>query len=85
MRKDVAIELLGGAVCEAARSIGVSSQAVSQWPDPISRTTEDRVLAALTRRYLGEAQLIAIARAAIAASKRPQPQPVPRMKVLSRN
>lgn len=52
MRKDHAIRLLGAGPAEAARAIGVSVQAISQWPDPLPARIEDRVLAALARKHL---------------------------------
>ena len=54
MRKHEAIELLGGTVSTAADAIGVSYQAVNQWPDELPSRIEDRVLAALARRHLPE-------------------------------
>jgi len=53
MDKSRAIELLGGSVASAADAVGVSVQAVSQWPDPLPQRIEDRVLAALARKHLG--------------------------------
>lgn len=50
MRKDKAIELLGGTTATAADAIGISYQAVDKWPDELPRRIEDRVLAALYRR-----------------------------------
>ena len=52
MKKDRAITLLGGTVAEAARAVGVSSSAISQWPEELPRRIEDRVLAVLARRHL---------------------------------
>ena len=49
MDKDEAIRLLGGSVAEAARAIGVTHQAVWQWPDPLPERIADRVQAALWR------------------------------------
>ncbi len=53
MRKDKAIELLGGTTATAAEAIGISYQAVDKWPDELPRRIEDRVLAALYRRTHG--------------------------------
>jgi hypothetical protein len=39
-----------GSVRATADAVGVSSQAVSQWPDPLPPRIEDRVVAALARR-----------------------------------
>ena len=52
MNKAKAIELLGGTVASAAEAIGVTVQAVSQWPDPLPDRIADRVLAALARKHL---------------------------------
>ena len=49
MDKIKAIELLGGSVSEAAKAIGVSYQAVRNWPEKLPNRIEDRVLAALVR------------------------------------
>lgn len=50
MKKTEAIELLGGSVTAAAAAIGVSYQAVNQWPEELPARIEDRVLAALARQ-----------------------------------
>jgi hypothetical protein len=49
MTKQEAIELLGGSVGAACKAVGISSSAVSQWPDVLSDQTTDRVIAALVR------------------------------------
>lgn len=49
MLKTQAIELLGGSVADAARLIGVTSQAINQWGDVLSAKQADRVQAALWR------------------------------------
>lgn len=49
MKKTHAIELLGGSVGAAAKSIGINSQAISQWPDTLPPRLADRVIAALAR------------------------------------
>nr|CCA86099.1 hypothetical protein RALSY_40305 [Ralstonia syzygii R24] len=36
----------------AAKAIGVTTQALSQWPQSLPRRLEDRVVAAATRKYL---------------------------------
>ena len=46
------MRLLGGKPATAAKFIGVSVQAVNQWPDVLPRRIEDRVLAVLARKYL---------------------------------
>lgn len=50
MKKSEAISLLGGSVSKAAKAIGINPQAVSQWPDELSRAIEDRVIAAVARQ-----------------------------------
>lgn len=49
MTRAQAIALLGGTQGAAARRIGVSQQAVSQWPRVLSPKLRDRVQAALWR------------------------------------
>ena len=70
MKKGEAVALLGGTVTKASRAVGVTSQAVTQWPDELGPTIRDRVLAALVRRYMGEGALLAVARAAREAEDR---------------
>lgn len=50
MLKQTAIELLGGTPSALARAVGVSLQAVQQWPDELPPRLSDRVQAALYRR-----------------------------------
>ena len=45
MLKTQAIELLGGTATAAADAIGISPQAVSQWPDELPPRIADRVYA----------------------------------------
>lgn len=52
MRKDKAIELLGGTVSAAAQAIGISYQAVEKWPDELPDRISDRVVAAVARKHL---------------------------------
>ncbi len=52
MLKTKAIELLGGTPAAAAREVGVTTQAISQWPDELPDRIADRVLAALARKHL---------------------------------
>jgi hypothetical protein len=52
MNKSDAIRLLGGTNSAAAKAIGISSSAVSQWPDVLPPPIEDRVIAAIARRHL---------------------------------
>lgn len=49
MQKATAIEQLGGSVAAAAKAIGVSYQAVNQWPELLPPRIVDRVQAALWR------------------------------------
>jgi hypothetical protein len=48
MRKDSAVDFFGG-VAETAQAIGISSQAVSDWPDELPPRIADRVIAAAVR------------------------------------
>lgn len=52
MQKQKAIELLGGTVAKAAEAIGVTSQAISLWPDVLPPRLADRVVAAVARKHL---------------------------------
>ncbi len=52
MLKTKAIELLGGTPAAASVAIGVTVQAISQWPDELPSRISDRVLAALARKHL---------------------------------
>lgn len=49
MKKQQAIELLGGNVTAAAKAVGVTYQAVDKWPDILSDRIRDRVEAAAMR------------------------------------
>lgn len=49
MTKDQAIQILGGTPSAAAKAIGITSQAVSDWPDVLSQRITDRVEIALIR------------------------------------
>ena len=49
MNKAEAIQQLGGSIPAAAKAIGVSYQAVNQWPDVLPARIVDRVQAALWR------------------------------------
>jgi hypothetical protein len=60
MRKFTAIQLLGGSAPAAAKTLGVSTQAVHKWPDPLPLRISDRVLGAYSRIHLPDvAQLAA--------------------------
>lgn len=50
MLKTQAIELLGGTAKSAAAAIGVTSQAISGWPEQLTPALRDRVQAALYRQ-----------------------------------
>ena len=50
MRKDQAIELLGGTVTTAAAALEVTYQAVNKWPTELPSRISDRVIAALVRQ-----------------------------------
>ena len=52
MEKSKATELLGGTTSDAAKAIGISPQAYSQWPDQLPKRLADRVVAAIARRHL---------------------------------
>lgn len=49
MKKAEAIAQLGGSIAAAAKAVGVSYQAVNQWPQSLPRRISDRVQAALWR------------------------------------
>lgn len=51
MNKAQAIQQLGGSIPAAAKAIGVSYQAVNQWPDVLPARIVDRVQAALWRMH----------------------------------
>ena len=53
MQKSKAIELLGGNTTAAAKAIGISYQAVNQWPDILPPRIADRVAAAVARSKTG--------------------------------
>ena len=50
MNKIRAIEMLGGTVAEAAKTLGVSYQAVDKWPEELPQRIADRVLGAHVRK-----------------------------------
>lgn len=50
MEKQKAIELLGGSVAAVAEAIGISYQAVADWPEVLPDRIADRVQAALYRQ-----------------------------------
>lgn len=56
MLKQEALKLLGGTASAAARAIGVTPQAVNDWPDALPPRIADRVQAALWRQSQSEPQ-----------------------------
>lgn len=50
MKKLDAIALLGGSVTEAAKAIGVTPQAITQWPEELPRRMVDRVIAVVAKK-----------------------------------
>lgn len=52
MNKTDAMSLLDGIAMADAAAIGITPQAFGQWPDPLPRRLEDRVVAAIARRTL---------------------------------
>lgn len=51
MTKAEALGLLGGTADAAAEAIGITRQAVDQWPDELPNRIRDRVQAALWRHH----------------------------------
>ena len=49
MKKQEAISRLGGSVREAANAIGISAQAIYDWPEELTDAISDRVIAAQVR------------------------------------
>ena len=52
MNKELALSFVGGSHVVAAQAIGVTRSAISQWPDPLPKNLEDRVLAAWARKHI---------------------------------
>lgn len=52
MDKKTAIDLLGGSIGAAAKTLDIHYQAVAKWPDPLSPRIADRVIAHLARTKL---------------------------------
>lgn len=52
MPKANAIQLLGGSVSAAAKTMRVSRTAVMNWPDTLSRRVSERVVGVVARKYL---------------------------------
>lgn len=57
MLKSDALRLLGGTISSAARKVGITASAVSQWPDELPPAIADRVVAAIARERLPLAEL----------------------------
>ncbi|ATA55188.1 hypothetical protein CKY39_19700 [Variovorax boronicumulans] len=68
MKKQLAIELLGGTMSAAAKTLGVSYAAVHKWPDSLPRRIADRVEGAYARRKREITAAVAAAEAALTAS-----------------
>ncbi len=49
MKKNEATALLGDNSISAAKAIGITPQAYSQWPEDLPKRLEDRVIAAFIR------------------------------------
>jgi hypothetical protein len=49
MDKTEALKLLGGTTALAAKACGITSSAISQWPEVLNKDQTDRVQAALYR------------------------------------
>ncbi|MGH9894063.1 MAG: Cro/CI family transcriptional regulator [bacterium] len=49
MRKSEAISMFANSTSCLARAIGITTQAISQWPEELPPRIEDRVIAALAR------------------------------------
>jgi len=58
MLKKDALNMLGGTVTSAARRIGVTVSAISQWPEELPESLADRVIAAIAREHLPPSMLI---------------------------
>lgn len=54
MLKTEAIQMLGGTPTATAEAIGITPQAVNDWPDVLSARISDRVYAALARKKAAE-------------------------------
>lgn len=49
MKKSEAIRMIGSTATELAAAVGVTSSAVSQWPDDLTQNQIDRVVGAAVR------------------------------------
>ncbi len=59
MDKTTALRMMGCSLADAARELGITSSAISQWPDagPLPASAENRVLAWLARKHLPITQM----------------------------
>jgi hypothetical protein len=60
MDKQTAMALMNCSPADAARELGVTSSAISQWPDegPLPASAENRVLAWLAKKHLPLPQML---------------------------
>lgn len=81
MTKQAAIALLGGDIPTAARAIGVTRQAIYQWPERLTPLLRDRVIAARWRldEALRRAALLDEHRSWAHAQETQQPARTPRV------
>lgn len=49
MKKSEACYFFGGTQANLARALGITAQAVGQWPDELTQAQEDRVMGAILR------------------------------------
>jgi hypothetical protein len=49
MKKQEAIDLLGGTPMRAAKNLGVTVQCIYKWPDELPEAISDRVVGAIVR------------------------------------
>lgn len=59
MTKQHAISLFGGRLTDLSRALGVTVQAVSQWPDELTKRQEHEVIGAWVRANPKANQLLA--------------------------
>ena len=69
MKKDYAIKLLGGTQKSAAEAVGISQQAVHNWPATLPPRIADRVIVALFRAQTSKRGLIRAIEAALATMR----------------
>ncbi len=58
MTKQEAFDLFGGRLTDLARALGITVQAVHQWPDPLTERQEHEVVGAAVKqgRWKSDAQ-----------------------------